>query len=162
MPIFVRTLTGKTITLDAEPSDTIRNIKVKIQAKGGIPTDQQRLIYNRNELKDECTLHDYNIEMESTYLRLFPLGDERTIIIHRPNDLGIVLEAKRSDTIEHVKTKIEDKIGIPTYLQHLVFQTVNLRDEETVKATKIGNLGVVKLTILAKVNVNKLKNKTFF
>ena len=132
MQIFVRALNGKTLTLDVEPSNTIEEVKTQIENKEGIPPRVQRLVFGGKEMADGHTLSDYNVTKEATLHLVMRLRGGMQIFVRALNGKTLTLDVEPSNTIEEVKTQIENKEGIPPRVQRLVFGGKEMTDGHTV------------------------------
>ena len=148
MQILVRTITGRTITLDVEKKDLIEEIRTKIHDKEGIPPDIQFLTYAGKVLDNGKTLEDYGIQNSSTvYLVFRLLGGTLQIFIKTMTGKQIPMEVEESDSIYKLKTMIEELEGIDADKQRLMYLGKELKDDDVIESTKIIDLSTIHVMV---------------
>ncbi len=158
MQIFVKLLTGKTITVPVESAVTIRQVKEKVQAQEKIPIGEQRLIYSGNNLEDGKTIGDYDIPKEAT-LYLIANASSASSTVVKPGVATMQVTVKTSATetvlfsvnkttkVSELKKMIADKTGMAAATQNLFRGQKALTDDHTLEQEEVGDGTLVTVVV---------------
>ena len=158
--VFIKTLTGQTIAMEVQLDERILNMKARVEEKEGIPKDQQRLFFGGQHLQDDRTLSDYNIRNEDTIHMVLRFRGGMEIFIKTLNFKTIPLHVEDSDTIENVKSMIEETEGIPAEQQRLIFESKQLENDKTLSDYNIQRESLIYLVLSLRGGANSIYIKT--
>ena len=148
LQLFIKTLNGDTITIQANSTDKILTVKEKIQKKqDNLLPSHQRLIYGGKQLEDDKTLMDYNIQSEATLHLVVRLKGGQTIYVKTLMGNVFTFEFDENQTLAEVKKKIEETENIPVNEQRLFFNNKQLADNKTLKEYKIEEEDTIQLVL---------------
>uniref|UniRef100_A0A0X3PS40 Polyubiquitin-B n=1 Tax=Schistocephalus solidus TaxID=70667 RepID=A0A0X3PS40_SCHSO len=139
MQIDVKTSNDKTIKLEVKPTDTIADVKVKLQEREGIAPEKQRLTFGGQQLKESVMLLDYGIGNNSTLHVIFNVDTIMNVFVKTFEGKTITLHMKPNDKVEDVKKQIQNKLGIVPALQKLTFGAKELEDGKELSEYNIGD-----------------------
>eukprot|EP00525_Craspedostauros_australis_P013178 CAMPEP_0198110690 /NCGR_PEP_ID=MMETSP1442-20131203/2704_1 /TAXON_ID= /ORGANISM="Craspedostauros australis, Strain CCMP3328" /LENGTH=338 /DNA_ID=CAMNT_0043766853 /DNA_START=50 /DNA_END=1066 /DNA_ORIENTATION=- len=147
MQLFVKTLTGKTVSVEVEEGESIEEVKAKISEKEGIPAEQQRLIFGGQQLQDGKTLDDYDVGDDSTLHLVLRLRGGMQLFVKTLTGKTVSVEVEEGESIEEVKAKISEKEGIPAEQQRLIFGGQQLQDGKTLDDYDVGDDSTLHLVL---------------
>ena len=147
MQLFVKTLTGKTVSIEVEEGESIEDVKAKISEKEGIPPEQQRLIFGGQQLQDAKTLDDYDVGDDATLHLVLRLRGGMQLFVKTLTGKTVSIEVEEGESIEDVKAKISEKEGIPPEQQRLIFGGQQLQDAKTLDDYDVGDDATLHLVL---------------